>query len=338
MSSAAAFPIAAAAAATATYAARALSLRSGLVSQPGPLVPAHTHPVPYLGGPAIAAGSLVAVVLIGGGATALVAGGLAFLLVGLLDDFRPLAPGGKVLLQAAAAVVPISMGLALPVSGLGAVDSLAGVLWILVVVNAVNVTDVCDGLVPGLAAIALVALAFLDPTPRPLCIAAAGACLGFLLFNAPPASIFLGDSGSHLVGFWLAAPVLTQTSGARGWEEIGAAAVILGVPLFEAVFLIVVRARRGIPWWRASADHFSLRLQAAGLSPWRVVSYAWLAGAALGVAGWSVHRLDGLAELLVIAAVVVGFAVAWLVIGRYKPVSASQPGSASSRTVLSGEG
>jgi UDP-GlcNAc:undecaprenyl-phosphate GlcNAc-1-phosphate transferase len=333
-----ALPIAAGLGAVAAFVARALSLRLRLVSHPNGLVASHTRPVAYLGGPAVAAGALVTVALTGGVADALVAGGLVFLLVGLLDDLRPLAPTRKVTLQAVAAAVPVSMGLALPVSGVPVVDSLAAVLWILLVVNAVNVTDVCDGLVPGLAAIALVALAVVEPETRPLCLAAAGACLGFLVFNAPPASIFLGDSGSHLLGFWLAAPVLTQPSGVRDWETIGAVTVILGVPLLETAFIIVARTRRGVPWWRASAHHFSLRLQAAGLSPWVTDAAAWVAGATLGLAGWAVLQLGGAAELCVIAAVLAGLAAASWLVGRCDSGTGPREALPGGPSVLSREG
>jgi hypothetical protein len=193
MTSAALVLVAVGAGTFASFVARAVGLRCAFVSAPHPLVVTHTEPVPYLGGLAVAAGALVALAALGrvpGVGGAVLVAGLLFLAIGLFDDLFPLAPGRKLVLQAAAVAALVSLGLGLPVSGFPAVNALAGAIWILTIANAVNVTDVCDGLVAGLAAVAFFAFAAIEPTSRSLALATAGACLGFLAFNAPPASIF----------------------------------------------------------------------------------------------------------------------------------------------------
>jgi UDP-GlcNAc:undecaprenyl-phosphate GlcNAc-1-phosphate transferase len=78
--------------------------------------------------------------------------------------------------------------------------------------------------------------------------------------------VFLGDAGSHLLGFWLGALTMAAVHGRPAGAGAAEVALWAGVPLFELVFLVVVRTRKGLRWWRGSPDHFSLRLQAAGLS------------------------------------------------------------------------
>jgi UDP-GlcNAc:undecaprenyl-phosphate GlcNAc-1-phosphate transferase len=293
--------------ALATVGARALALRLGVVSAPDPFVAQHTAPIAMCGGVAIAAATAATLGLDAGRVsveTAAVVGALLFLGTGLLDDVRGLAPLQKLALQVGSASVAVALGMTIPLTGNRALDAAAAVVWIVVIVNAVNLTDVCDGLVAGLGVIALVALAAIGPHWR-LALVVVGACLGFLVFNAPRASIFLGDAGSHFVGFALAAVALDAVRDADSASRLVATALVLGVPLFELVFVILVRAARSEPWWQGSADHFSLRLQAAGLSRWQTDAVAWTAAAGLALVGWSFTRL-GMAGRVSLVALVVG--------------------------------
>ena len=314
--------VAMAAGAVAGFAARPLAIRFTFVSAPHPLVSAHREPIPYLGGMAVALGALVGLGALGElpevGA-AVIAGGLSFLTIGLLDDLRPRGPGRKLLLQVACAGIGISLGLRLPLSGVDAVDAVAGVLWIVIVVNAVNVTDVCDGLVAGLSAVALLAFALLEPDSRALALAVAGSCLGFLVFNVPQASLFLGDEGSHFVGFCLAVPTLVPAGSDAARPEVLAGLIVLGVPLFELAFVVVVRERKGLPSWHGSADHFSLRLQSAGLSRWQTDALAWGVGAALGLAGLALVHVEAAGGIALLAVVAVALVTAWRLLLRYEP-------------------
>ena len=329
MSSVALLIVAMAAGVVAGLAARTLAVRFTLVSTPNPLVSAHREPIPYLGGVAVAMGALVGLGALGElpelGA-AVIVGGLAFLTIGFLDDLRPRAPGRKLLLQTVCAGIAISLGLRLPLSGIDAVDAVAGVLWIVIVVNAVNVTDVCDGLVAGLSAVALLAFALLEPDSRPLSLAVAGACLGFLVFNAPQASLFLGDAGSHFVGFCLAVPTLAPVGSQAARPEVLAGLLVLGVPLFELAFVVVVRARKGLPAWQGSADHFSLRLQNAGVSRWRTDALAWGAGGALALVGVALVHVDAVAGVALLTVVAAALVAVWRQLLRHEP-EASLPAS-----------
>ena len=292
----------AAAAIAATWIARAIALRLGFVSHPNPIIPQHTNPVAYLGG----AGLAVAIVVVayagrffGTVPLYIWLPALLFLILGVIDDLRPFSAGRKLVLQSAIAALAVTLGFRADVSGIAVLDALIAFGWIIALVNAVNVTDVCDGLVAGVSVPLFLALALLNPARAPLAVAVAGACAGFLFFNRPPATIFLGDAGSHLLGFLAA--VLTPLSS----RSFPAALLVTGVFLFELVFLIFVRTRKGLRWWLGSRDHFALRLQAAGLSKTQtdlVAVGAGIVSAAMAVAASAAHPYVQLA-LLAFAAI-----------------------------------
>jgi len=302
-------PIAAAVAAIAsTWAARAIALRLGFVSHPNPIVPQHTRPVAYLGGVGLAVA--IAVGMLSGTSVTvplfLWLPGVLFLVLGVADDLRPFSVGKKLVLQSAVAALAVILGFRADISGIVIVDGFAAFFWIIALVNAVNVTDVCDGLVAGVSVPLFLALALLNPARAPLALAVAGACIGFLFFNRPPATIFLGDGGSHLLGFLAAALTPLST------RSFPAALLVMGVFFFELVFLIFVRTRKGLRWWLGSRDHFALRLQAAGLSKVQTDLVAIAAG--IVVATMAVTA--GAAQPLVQCALLVLGAILGLVAGR----------------------
>jgi UDP-GlcNAc:undecaprenyl-phosphate GlcNAc-1-phosphate transferase len=217
----------------------------------------------------------------------LVVGALLFLAIGVLDDVRPFGVAEKLAFQVVAAAIVVGLGLTLPITGFGLGDGLLALVWIIAVVNAVNVTDVCDGLVTGLAVVALFWIGALDADVRLFSLIGVGACLGFLVFNRPPASIFLGDAGAHILGFLVAGLTLVAAHDVPSWRERAAIPFVIAVPLFELALLVVVRGRRGVPWWHASPDHFSLRLQAAGVSRWHTIALAWGIAVILALLAWS---------------------------------------------------
>lgn len=293
-----------------TWLARRTAWRLGIVNHPNPIVPQHTRPTAYLGGLGIAGGTLGALLV----AVALrwtdyrlvlradlLTGSALFLALGIADDLRPFRPLPKFALQAAAAGVVICLRTELPATGIDILLVFVSAVWIVAVVNAVNLTDVCDGLVAGLACIQFVTLAMLTSLDSIWALAIAGSCVGFLVFNAPSASIFLGDGGTHLLGFWLAA--LTLDLGYSSGRGAGLLQVVLigGVPLFELIFVSSMRIRKKIPWWRGSPDHFSLRLQAAGFSRWATDGLAWTAMLLLAGAALLIERAAPLTALAVAA-------------------------------------
>lgn len=306
----------------ATWLARHLAWRVGVVAPPRPMVPAHVRPVACLGGLGIGAaiavtatvGTLAGVRVLpvaDDAAVAIALGLILYLSLGTVDDVVPLAPAPKLLLQTSAAwLIAI---VARPDTSAG--ELAVSVLWIVAVVNAVNLVDVCDGLAGSLAAVALAAVAAVSPSAAPLALVTAAATIGFLAFNRAPASIFLGDGGSHLLGFAIGGLWLLAIHEAPSWNRAASAVLGVGVFGFEVMFLIVVRTRRRLPFWRASPDHVAMRLQAAGLSRGQTVAVALVPATALAaLSQWLAHAPGRLAtaaaSMSLLALVITGLALA----------------------------
>ena len=259
---------------------RTFARRYGIVNAPNPLVPQHTIPVAYLGGVGVLTGlgaawlALFVTRLGEYPAKSIIIPAILYSALGLFDDLRPLEALPKLIAQAAVAVVAVGLGVRVPLTTMAIVNNAITVLWIVTCVNAFNIADVCDGLVTGLAVVIFLAHLLFVPTEQSIAAAGLGACLGFLPFNAPRASIFLGDTGSHLIGFLVATLAVlpgTESPGLRLAQMI----LFLFVPFFELIFVTFIRLRKGLPWWKGSPDHFSLRLQQAGWSRWRVDLVSW---------------------------------------------------------------
>ena len=202
----------------------------------------------------------------------LLAGNVAFALIGLLDDLLEFRLATKVVFQVVACLVPIALGLKIP--GVNPVLSeLIAIAWILIVVNAVNLLDNMDGLAAGVSAIAAFFLVLhgLRRQNAPLVLAAAalaGSCLGFLRFNFPPSRIFMGDTGSHFLGYTLAALTMldvAQPHGALFTALVGPVLVLL-VPIFDTSLVALNRFVSGRPVTAGAADHSSHRLVSLGLT------------------------------------------------------------------------
>ena len=145
-----------------------------------------------------------------------------------------------------------------------------------------------DGLATGTAAIAalflfLIAALVGGDTAIPfMAIVLAGALAGFLGFNVTPARIFLGDTGSLFIGFMMGALSMIVSYSPQNPLSVGAPLLLLAVPIFETGFVAFHRARKGIPFFRGSPDHFALRVTNAGVSVRATVMGAYKASAVLG--------------------------------------------------------
>ena len=272
----------------------------------------HERTTPVLGGIGIFAGILTGfwVAVAVGAAPAsreLVAilGGCAILFVaGLLDDLFSLGPIPKLAAQIAAALLVIFNGLT--ISGLISNDFLAGVvalIWLVGMTNAFNLLDNMDGLAATLAAIAAVFFAIdaievhKSHAVLALSLALALACAGFLPFNlryGKSAAVFMGDSGSQVLGFLLAALGLTAS-----WKVAGTTVatlllpiLILAVPILDTTLVTVVRLLDGRPVYQGGRDHTSHRLVYHGLSEKRAVVLLAVISAALGTTSLFYSVLD----------------------------------------------
>jgi UDP-GlcNAc:undecaprenyl-phosphate GlcNAc-1-phosphate transferase len=183
------------------------------------------------------------------------------------------------------------------------VNLLITVLWIMGVTNAFNLIDIMDGLSSGVALIACVFLAIISFINGNYLIAAftftlGGSLLGFLPHNFKPARIYLGDTGSMAIGFILAALTINEQYTVNGhWIGVLAPVVIMGIPIFETGFLIIVRLAKGKHPLRGSPDHFALRLRRMGMSVERTVMITYTVGIMMGGLGLAIVFADDLSAM-----------------------------------------
>jgi len=245
----------------------------------------HRGTIPLLGGVSIAGAVLVVVPLLPSlswSAWALVGGAGALALVGLLDDFRPLRPQVKFLVQVIVTGVVVAGGVVITVTGIAPVDQLLTLVWLVGVTNAFNLLDNMDGLAAG---IGLIAAGFrcyffvLDGNAEGAWLAATlcGALAGFLVFNFQPASIFMGDTGSLFIGMLVGGlNVIGPYPYNRGTVAVLALPVlVLLVPIFDTLFVTIARTHAGRSIAQGGRDHTSHRLVSLGMSERGAVLALW---------------------------------------------------------------
>ena len=294
---------------------QALCRRWGHVDDPGHRK-IHTQPIPLAGGFAVSAGGLLGGLLIwilassgvlgrvevgslwvgaegGRRFGVLLAGAVGMLALGAWDDRRDLGAGIKFLVQGLIAVLVAIYGVQVPVpDGMAILRQPLTVFWILAVTNAFNLSDNMNGLCAGLGLIgasAVSAASLLFQGQFELACGAAliaGSLAGYLPYNYPRASVFLGDAGSQWVGYWIAVLALlfvrpsTISNGGlqQSWRV---AFAVVAVPLIDMAFVVVSRTWRGQPFWVGDTHHLSHRLARTSLGKAGAVAVLWLLGALL---------------------------------------------------------
>jgi UDP-GlcNAc:undecaprenyl-phosphate GlcNAc-1-phosphate transferase len=276
---------------------RRLCVRWRIFDQPGELK-IHGEPIPRLGGVAIifavAAGIVFARHGVRSGSLFFAAALGLLWLAGSVDDLRELAPPFRLLAQIGGAMLLYAGGWRVPVSASAALTIVAQFLYVILFVNAFNFLDGADGLAAGItAAIALGYAAMpgtgLSAFGYAVAWSLLGACVGFLIFNFPPAKIFMGDSGSTVLGFSVAFLGLDYI-GARGAG--GAASswlfplLIAAVPLLDALVVVTRRVMKRRSPFQGDREHFYDFLLAVGWSARRVAICCYLLTGFLGLLGW----------------------------------------------------
>jgi UDP-GlcNAc:undecaprenyl-phosphate GlcNAc-1-phosphate transferase len=317
-----AFLVAMVVAAALTPLASRLAWRVGSIDFPRARGLSH-QPTPKLGGLAILAGALIAALIwvpatihlphvphtrphTSGGTVhtwAVLVGAGVITLVGAIDDWRDLTPASKLVGQIAAAVIAVEGGVVvtdvtLPFIGALQFPQTGGVLsaiWLVALMNIVNLSDGVDGLAAGLCTIDGVAFAVivfaLPGSPwqaAELAALTAGAAFGFLIFNFPPARIFMGDSGANLLGYLLGVVAVIGSLKTPSVVALAVPLLILAVPFLDTSFVVAKRLKYRRKPWLADANHFHHRMARIGFSARKTVAYlyAWtlmLAGVALAL-------------------------------------------------------
>lgn len=229
--------------------------------------------IPLIGGPAVILSFACSLLIINlfyrglsKGTTYIIFSSAMMFIFGLIDDWRELSVKSKFLVQIISATILIYFGIRTHIVYIGdAINIAITVIWLLGMTNAFNHLDVLDGVAGGVGIIVcsaffIISLLKGDADTALLSLALAGSLCGFLFFNFPPAKIYLGNSGSHFLGFILAAVALSISYAPMERKiALFSPILILGFPIFDTVFLILMRLRQSRPIFSKSNDHLALR-------------------------------------------------------------------------------
>jgi UDP-GlcNAc:undecaprenyl-phosphate/decaprenyl-phosphate GlcNAc-1-phosphate transferase len=280
-----------------------LAVRVGAIDEPNERS-LHTSPMPKLGGLAILAGALVAGFIWlpwDGESRAILLGAIAIALIGVLDDVFDLNPAVKLLGQTAAVIIPVSSGVTvsdftfpffgrldpgsvdlftLPWDGVVHLGDVGTVIGIVAMINVINLIDGVDGLAAGVCVISALTLAIialsLDRTAAGVLAAlTAGAALGFLRHGFPPATTFMGDTGSNLLGYLLGAVAVQGALKTNAVIALFLPLIILAVPILDTGFVVAKRLKYRRPIYRADRWHFHHRMANIGFSQRRTLLYLY---------------------------------------------------------------
>lgn len=289
---------------------RLLSLRLGVLDSPSSAVKTHKEPTPVFGGVAIYLGFMATMLLLRFTTNfptgtlynlrSLVFGGTLVFILGLVDDLK--RPEGvdykpKFIVQILAAGLLIVFGLRMRFLQPAYVAYAVTVVWVVGVTNAFNIVDIMDGLSASQAAVAALAFLMISLPSEELYVnfasaALAGAAIGFIPWNlSKKRKIFMGDSGSLLIGFLLAGISLGARYSDVNDAGVFAPLLILFVPAFDTLFVSLLRLNQGKSPFLGSKDHFALRLEKMGFSRGQVVLMAAVAASFMGFCAFLVTQL-----------------------------------------------
>ncbi|MBW4061340.1 undecaprenyl/decaprenyl-phosphate alpha-N-acetylglucosaminyl 1-phosphate transferase [Candidatus Saccharibacteria bacterium] len=321
---------------------RRFALDHNIIDAPNEERKIHKHPIAYLGGVAMFISFAVTALCLMAPSrqlTALLIGCGILALIGAIDDIRKLSPWTKLFFQFLAAGIALGGGIGIttisnPLGGtidltvgrfgvsmfgqhfhITPIANFLSILWMVGLANTINFLDGLDGLAGGVSGIGAVIMFLLAISPRVnqpavalLAIILAGVAFGFLPYNFYPARIFMGDSGSLFLGLVLA--MLAIYSGAK----LATATLVLGFPIFDAVWAVTRRIAKGKSPFRADRQHFHHLLLDAGLSQRQAVLTLYAVATVFGLVALRAGSFGKLLAFLVLG-VFMTSAIAWLTFG-----------------------
>jgi UDP-GlcNAc:undecaprenyl-phosphate/decaprenyl-phosphate GlcNAc-1-phosphate transferase len=305
-------------------------IRAGLLDVPDAGRKQHAVAVPALGGIAVFAAFGTAFAFkyafdlefarsLSGSVTTLLVTASAVLMLGIFDDIWPVRAKTKLAVQIVAAVGYVVI--ARPIDALhfgGGLEVTSEILigifcvfWLVSCCNAVNLLDGMDGMAAlqgmlGFGTLAVIASLHGDVVTATVCMLLGASVCGFAIFNAPPASIFLGDAGSMTIGYLLGALTLSACHMVDGRYGLAIPMAVMIIPAFDTTMAIVRRAQKGKGIMAPDREHFHHRLSDAGRSVWNVLGvFAVMYGLCAAAAIASVWTSSGLIASLACGVVLV---------------------------------
>jgi UDP-GlcNAc:undecaprenyl-phosphate GlcNAc-1-phosphate transferase len=311
---------------------RKIAITTKVISIPKDERNIHKKPIPLLGGLGIYISFMLLVILKPGPLSSSEKGiliGATFIIIGgLIDDAMEIKPWQKLLFQFAASLSLIYYGVTIkiltnpfftgsPYFNIGLLYIPFTLIWIIGVTNAFNLIDGLDGLAAGIALISCVTIfiiAIMNNRNDAAVFTAilSGAILGFLPYNFNPASIFLGDTGSQLLGFLLAAISIEGAIKSAAAFAIAVPILALGLPIYDTIFAMVRRKINGKPMMQADRGHLHHRLLDMGLTQRQAVIIMYLISAVLGgIAIIAMQCSSSQAYFLLAVVMIVIISLAW---------------------------
>ena len=311
---------------------RLVALKYGVVDSPNASHKTHKRPVPYLGGVAI----VIGILLVAYGAifyreytsenfwlaTTVLAPAVLMSIIGLIDDIKNLSPWPRFLAQnlvaVASAAILISTKTVGSPTGSTFLDILITVFWIVGITNSINFLDNIDGGASGVVAISSFFLFLIAYEGGQLLIssfalALTGATLGFLVWNRPPARIYMGDAGSLFLGLLIASlTVRLEPNPINQFASFAIPLLIMAVPILDTSVAVISRIMRGVSPFQGGRDHLSHRLMNRGFSKRQSVTTIWMLSAFFGVIAWCIsnvgYSVEGIVTFLSVFAWILIFA------------------------------
>jgi UDP-GlcNAc:undecaprenyl-phosphate GlcNAc-1-phosphate transferase len=314
----------------------------------------HRKAMPTLGGVAIFLACLIGLTassLVNGSGSqirwGLLAGSAVIFLVGLYDDIKSFTPQAKLVGQILATTLVVFQGYTtnffLPRISNNLLAQIPNILltfiWVVGISNAINLLDNMDGLAGGLSFITAGILGFFfwrvnDQSLLPVAAAVAGSALGFLVYNFPPASIFMGDSGSLFLGFTLAVlAIARQPQASNVFAVMSVPTLLFLLPILDTVLVTFTRILRGQSPTHGGRDHTSHRLIAFGLTERQAVLTLYAIALISGVIAAGLESLNYWFSLVLVPFVVLSLTLLTAYLGGLKVVSTPEAGTNQNRAI-----
>jgi len=292
----------------------------------------HKRPIPVMGGLAIYISFVIGAILYNGILTksqlGIIVGATIIVVGGMIDDIKDLRPKYKLLIQVMGATCLLVSGIRIsiltnpfrefyPYINIGWVSVPLTIIWIIGVTNAFNLIDGLDGLAAGIAFISCVTLMIVSIingrlVPAFLTAVLSGAILGFLPYNFNPASIFMGDTGSQLLGFLLAAISIEGAIKSTTAFVIAVPILAFALPIYDTLFAMIRRKANGKSIMQADKGHLHHRLLDMGLSQKQAVIIMYFISAVLGgIAIIAMQMSNQRAYFLLALVMVIIVSIAW---------------------------
>ena len=307
--------------------ARYFAYKIGAIDVPKDSRRMHNHPIPRLGGVAIFSGFYISVIVfctqyMTREIRGMLLGSIVIVALGIFDDVLALKPSQKFGFQLLATAIPVYCGVritSVPILfGGGGYLTLNvwlqyafTMIWLLGILNAVNLIDGLDGLAVGVSAImgacvTLIVVMLSAPAVAVIAAALTGACIGFMPYNVNPAKMFMGDTGSMFIGYTLAVMSVMGLFKAYAIIAFAIPFIIFGLPIFDMAFVAVRRVLNGRSPMSADKTHLHHRLIDLGFTQKQAVAIMYAIAAVLGL---TAVLIAGEGFMRAIVLVVIVFAV-----------------------------